>query len=166
MSDIRNPLLLQAAIELAGEIRDGKWRHVLELEAQPPHVCAEIVAELRSRCPGFTRAEYETAIAEGLLAPRPRAHRSSHSTWFYWAIAFTFIWALLVATVGLKKVPGLNQWVGFFLYPAFCAFGAIYVLRAKRNSSVVIAILNVGFGVAWMILEMWVADAFARSFWR
>lgn len=164
MSDTRNPLLLQAAGELAGEIRDGKWRHIAELETQPPQSCDAIVTELRSRCSGFTRAEYETAIAEGLLASRFRAHRSPRSTWFYWAIAFTFIWALFIATVGLKKVPGLNQWVGFLLYPALCAFGAIYVLRAKRNSSVVIAILNVGFGAAWMILEMWAADAFARSF--
>ncbi|MEO6876421.1 MAG: hypothetical protein ABI222_16510 [Opitutaceae bacterium] len=166
MSDTRNPLLLQAAGELASEIRDGKWQHIAELETQPAQGCDEIIAELRSRCSGFTRAEYETAIADGLRAPSLRVHRGLSSTCIYWMIACTFIWAFFISTVGLKKVSGLNEWFAFFLYPAMCGAAAFYVLRSKRNGRVGVALLNVAFGIAWMIFVMWAARAFARGFWK
>ena len=60
--------LAKAGYDLAEEIRDGKWDHISDLRwnAATP----EIVDELRRRVPGFTTAEYEHAITQGLFDSR------------------------------------------------------------------------------------------------
>jgi hypothetical protein len=166
VSDTRNPALLRSVRELSDEIREGRWQHVAELCSKPPRASDELIAELRSRCPGFTRDEYEAAITGELLAPRLKPHRSPLSAWFYWAVAFTFIWALFITTVGLKKIGGVNEWISFFLYPAMCIAAALHVLRAKRNGGIVFALLNAACAIAWMTFVMWAARAFAGSFWK
>jgi hypothetical protein len=57
---------LQAvAYQLADEIRDRKWDHVLGPKPAPD--CIEITTELARRCPGYTVEQYKRAIATGLF---------------------------------------------------------------------------------------------------
>lgn len=166
VSTTRNLPLIQAASGLVEEIYEGKWRHVTELETKPAQDCDEIVAELRSRCSGFTRDEYQTAIANGLLAPRPQANRSSLSTWFYWAMAFTFIWAFFVANLGFRKFFGWNEWVAVYGYPAMCGAATFYLLKVKRSGNIAFALVNAGCGMAWIVSVIWALRAFAANFWK
>lgn len=62
--------LIDAAYELAVEIHERKWDHVECVKKQPASACAEIIEELRRRCPGHTTAAYQRAIADGLFGSR------------------------------------------------------------------------------------------------
>lgn len=166
MSDTRNPALLRSARELSDEIREGRWQHVAELGPKPSRASDELIAELRLRCPGFTRDEYEAAITDELSAPSLKPHRNSRSAWFYWIIAFTFVWAFFVAPLGLKKFLGWNEWVTVFGYPAMCGGAAFYLLKAKRSSRVAFALVNGVCAVAWVVFAIWAFRAFAGSFWK
>jgi hypothetical protein len=59
-----------AAYRLAEEIRDGRWRHVVELSRKPAPSCVELTDELQKRCPGFLLADYRRALADGLFETR------------------------------------------------------------------------------------------------
>jgi len=60
--------LQEQAYRLAEEIRDRKWDALPGIDR--PAASAEIIAELRRRCPGFTTEEYARAIADGLFDSR------------------------------------------------------------------------------------------------
>ncbi|WP_395737346.1 hypothetical protein [Prosthecobacter sp.] len=62
--------LEDAGYVLAEEIRDGRWKHVTDLARKPAPACAELIDELRRRCPGFTAEEYQRALGDGLFASR------------------------------------------------------------------------------------------------
>jgi hypothetical protein len=163
VSDTGNATLRRIAGELLDEIRAGKWEHVAELEPKPPVACDELITELRSRCPGFTRDEYEAAITDGLSAPTPRETRFA---WLYWPIAFTFVWAFIVTPLGVKKLWGWSHWVTVFGYPAMCGVAALYLVRAKRGGRIAFALVNAACAIAWMILSIWAFRAFAGNFWK
>jgi hypothetical protein len=65
----RTTLRLRAC-KLAEEIRAGTWNQVEGIHTRPAPACPEIVAELERRCPGFDRAIYQQAIADGLSETR------------------------------------------------------------------------------------------------
>lgn len=81
-------------------------------------------------------------------------------------MAFTFIWALFLAPLGSKKLLGWNEWIAVYGYPAMCGVAAFYLLRAKRNGNLAFALLNIVFGLIWVIFAVWAFRAFARSFWK
>lgn len=62
--------LADAGYALAEEIRDGRWWHVADLARKPAPACAELIDELRRRCPGFSESEYQRSLADGLFASR------------------------------------------------------------------------------------------------
>lgn len=62
--------LAEAGYFLAEEIRDGRWRHVIDLAASSVTNCTDLTDELRRRCPGFSVAEYQRSLAEGMFASR------------------------------------------------------------------------------------------------
>ena len=64
----RSPELEKAGYDLAEEIRDGKWDHIGDLRWNA--AAPEIVDELQRRIPGFTTAEYEHAVTQGLFDSR------------------------------------------------------------------------------------------------
>lgn len=163
MSDTGNAALRRIAGELLDEFRARQWQDAAEFEPKSPLVCDELIMELRSRCPGFTRDEYEAAITDGLSAP---THRDTRSAWVYWPIAFTFIWAFFVAPLGLKKLLGWNEWVTVFGYPIMCGVSAFYLITTKRNSRIAFALVNVGCAIAWAIFAIWAFRAFAGNFWK
>ena len=57
-----NDKLYDAAWQLADEHRDGKLKFK---SADWDKQRAEMLAELERRCPGFSAAEYEDALAQG-----------------------------------------------------------------------------------------------------
>jgi hypothetical protein len=59
------------AYAIAEEVRDGKWDHALRLIPNgQPAASEEVIAELRRRCPGSTKAQYQAAIAKGMRDTR------------------------------------------------------------------------------------------------
>ena len=62
--------LMQISFDFAVEIRDGKWNHVSDPNELPAVGRSGLVAELRRRCPGFTDAQYNEAIGNGLFNSR------------------------------------------------------------------------------------------------
>jgi hypothetical protein len=59
------------AYAIAEEVRDGKWDHALRLIPNgQPAASEEVIAELRRRSPGFTKAQYQAAIAKGMRDTR------------------------------------------------------------------------------------------------
>ncbi len=62
--------LAKVAYQLAEEIRDGHWNHLIELRSKPAPDCQEIIKELSTRCPGYTIDVYKRAIATGLSESR------------------------------------------------------------------------------------------------
>ena len=60
--------LQEQAYRLAGEIRDRKWDQLPGIDR--PAASAEVIAELRRRCPGFSTEEYARAIADGFSNSR------------------------------------------------------------------------------------------------
>ncbi len=61
-----DPKLDGAAYQLASEIRDGKWGHVMDPRIKQPAADRQIIDELRRRCPGYTMQQYQSAIAKGM----------------------------------------------------------------------------------------------------
>jgi hypothetical protein len=86
--------------------------------------------------------------------------------WFFWPIAFTFIWAFFIAPIGLKKLLGWNEWITVYGYPVMCGISAIYLLRAKKNGGIAFAFLNLAFAIAWIAFVIGAFRAFAHSFWK
>jgi len=62
--------LVTAAYSLAEEIRNGKWRHMTDLNGKPVSHYPELVDELQRRCPGYTLAAYKRALEDGMFATR------------------------------------------------------------------------------------------------
>ena len=62
--------LATEAYRLAEEIRAGHWHHVADLLRVPAPRCVELTNELQKRCPGFSLADYQRALADGLHASR------------------------------------------------------------------------------------------------
>lgn len=62
--------LTQAGYDFAVEIREGRWDHLSAPDELPAIGRPALVAELRRRCPGFTNAQYDHAIAAGLFDSR------------------------------------------------------------------------------------------------
>ena len=58
--------LLSAAYDLCAEMRDDtRWRDAMNRVGD-----TEATAELRTRCPGYSKEEYWRAIAKGMIASR------------------------------------------------------------------------------------------------
>jgi hypothetical protein len=62
--------LSQAGYDLALDIRDGKWRHVEDLQVKPASASSELLNELRRRVPGHSDQQYAQALADGLFNSR------------------------------------------------------------------------------------------------
>ena len=62
----QNKQLTDVAFYLAEEIHQGRWRHVSDLSRKPAPACAELLEEFQRRCPGFSLADYQRALADGL----------------------------------------------------------------------------------------------------
>jgi uncharacterized protein CbrC (UPF0167 family) len=57
----------ECAYELCAEVWDGVWDDALDKVAnQQPAASDDMIAELRRRCPGYTRKQYQDAIAKGM----------------------------------------------------------------------------------------------------
>ena len=57
-----------AAYELCEEVRAGAWDHALKrVPNRQPAASPEVIEALRLKCPGHSKAEYEAAIARGML---------------------------------------------------------------------------------------------------
>jgi hypothetical protein len=55
------------AYTLAEEVRDGKWDHVLRLVPNgQPAASEDVISELQQRCPGYSKEQYQKAIAKGM----------------------------------------------------------------------------------------------------
>ncbi len=59
-------LLPKEADGLAKEIQNGNWDRFSELAVEPAPDHAELLKELERRCPGWSEADYERALADGL----------------------------------------------------------------------------------------------------
>ena len=71
MADFTDKTTLKSvAYHLAEEIRDGRWNHVPGITTEPVRECDELVAEFERRCPGFSRVEYQRALADALFESR------------------------------------------------------------------------------------------------
>jgi len=90
----------------------------------------------------------------------------AYSLWLFWLLALAFIWGVLIATVGLKQISGLNEWVGLFVYPAICWTAAGFLLKSKRSGRVIFAVINTLSAISWIIFSIWAARAFGQHFWR
>jgi len=64
------PSLKIVAFELGEEIREGRWNHVSGISTKPATACDELIKEFEERCPGYSRLEYQQALAEGLFESR------------------------------------------------------------------------------------------------
>lgn len=63
--------LASAAYDLCIEVREGAWDAVLEgVSNGQPAASADVISELRRRCPGRRTEEYQRAIAEGMFNSR------------------------------------------------------------------------------------------------
>ena len=62
--------LSEAAYQLGEEIRDGRLKHVADLASKPAPDCDELIRQFERRCPGYSRREYQTALATGLFESR------------------------------------------------------------------------------------------------
>ena len=62
----------EVAYEICLAIRDGEAfsEELKRARNQQPAACPEVIEALRRRCPGFTTAEYQGAIARGMQASR------------------------------------------------------------------------------------------------
>jgi hypothetical protein len=63
MSHCRLP---KEAHDLAKEIHNGDWDRFSEVAAEPTPDHVELLKELERRCPGWSEADYERALADGL----------------------------------------------------------------------------------------------------
>jgi hypothetical protein len=59
-----------AADAIIREIAEGKWRHLASIQNLPLAQCPEILAAIAERVPGYSREEYEAAIARGAFHNR------------------------------------------------------------------------------------------------
>jgi hypothetical protein len=60
-----------AAYDLCLEVRDHKWDRALSKAPNgQPAACNEVIEELRRRCPGYTKEQYQRAIAQGMFDSR------------------------------------------------------------------------------------------------
>lgn len=73
----RGPLKVQpdeldlAAYDLCSEVREGLWNAALsKVSNRQPAASADVVAELQRRCPGHSTADYQRALAKGMLNSR------------------------------------------------------------------------------------------------
>ena len=62
----QNKQLTDTGYQLGEEIHDGRWRHIADLSRKPAPACTELIEEFRRRCPGFSLADYQRALADGL----------------------------------------------------------------------------------------------------
>jgi hypothetical protein len=55
------------AYAIAEEVREGKWDHALRLVPNgQPAASEDVISELRRRCPGYSKEQYQEAIAKGM----------------------------------------------------------------------------------------------------
>jgi hypothetical protein len=156
--------LSKAARDLAFEIREGRWRHVLEQGTESASTCEEIIAELRSRHPGLERSAYEKVLVDALSEYRPTPW---HETLSFWFVGSTSIWAFFVVNPLVKRfAPVRDGWIGLLAYPLVCVAAACYLGRKKRSGHLILAMINVASGFAWIVFVVWAVRAFAKSFWR
>jgi hypothetical protein len=60
-----------AAYDLCSEVRDGVWDIALRRAPNgQPAASAEVIDELRRRCPGHSVEAYQRAIAQGMFNSR------------------------------------------------------------------------------------------------
>ena len=88
------------------------------------------------------------------------------STPLYWIIACTFIWAFLVAPLGVRWLFGWSGWFASYGYSIMCVIAGICLLKVRKDGSWIFALVNFGFGIGWIVFTILIARAFARSFWR
>lgn len=72
IDEMKNELpenLKRSAATLAEEIRKGDWDGQWDTSLPVPR-SQKLIAELESRCPGFTRADYDAALAFGMYVTR------------------------------------------------------------------------------------------------
>ena len=59
--------LYYAACAICIEVWNGRWNEALsKVHNGQPAGCPQVIEELARRCPGFTRDEYQHAIATGM----------------------------------------------------------------------------------------------------
>jgi hypothetical protein len=90
----------------------------------------------------------------------------TYPLWLFWLLALAFIWGFFLVTVGFKKISGVNEWFGLFVYPAICWPAAAFLLRSKRNGRVLFSAVNALTGISWIVLVLWAAREFGRHFWK
>ena len=165
MNNPVTPLFHRTAVELIEEIHSGQWLHVTQFQTALVSENNEVIAEFRSRCPGFLRAEYEQALARALGEYRPA---SAIHIFRSWMIAFTFVWALLVSLLIPKDlVSGWGGvWFGLLSYPIVCLTASIFLLTKKGGKRLIFAAINLVSGAVWAGYVIWAVKAFARTFWR
>ncbi|MCX6955501.1 MAG: hypothetical protein NTV51_25410 [Verrucomicrobia bacterium] len=135
-------------------------------ETRPAPENEAIIAELRSRCPGFERSAYRDALvigiarAQALPAPTLRQHL------FYWGVALTFAWGPFVIIPLQKQFFQLPDPAYPWPYPVACGLAALYLSRHRRSGSAFLAVINVLGGLAWLAFLLWAVSAFAASFWK
>ena len=83
-----------------------------------------------------------------------------YPSWFFWLLASTFLWGLLIAPIGLNELVGHRKWPMVFGYSSICWIAAIMLARAKRSGSVAFAYFHVIMGIAWIPCAQWVIQAF------
>lgn len=64
---IRLTPLEEATYKLVDEVWEGKWDHLPEVKNKPIGEWTAIPAELARRCPGHPLAQYQRAIAKGMI---------------------------------------------------------------------------------------------------
>lgn len=154
--------LLRHAGDLMDEIQDGQWGHALELRTQLTAENETIIAELRSRCPGFERTDYVRALsASRVRPPHPISERLR-----YGCVALTFLWGLFVVNALVKKIPLATEWRGLLAYPLTCGAAAVYLFRQKPRSRLLFIVLNLAAALAWIVFYVWAVRGLAANLWR
>lgn len=60
-----------AAYSLCEEVRDGVWDAALKrVQNGQPAASADVIGEVRRRCPGYSTKNYQRAIARGMVNSR------------------------------------------------------------------------------------------------
>lgn len=100
-------------------------------------------------------------------APRETPASLARRNATFWALAFTFVWALALDLYVLKKLPvHFNAWVTLFRYQALGWVAAALLLRRRRSRRVSFAVINFAAGLAWTGVVYWAANDFAPHFSR
>jgi hypothetical protein len=158
--------LFSSAHSVVEEMRSGQMPDIETIYGRSAGTNDALIEKLRLRLPGFTRDEYENAIVYWLSREPTSPPGRNYKRAFYRLTEFTFIWAFLVAPLGLRNLLGWSGWLATYGYSFFCATAALLIVRSKQNTGVPFAITNAICAIAWIIFLAWIAHAFGRSFLR